>query len=152
MYFIDCSLKSVLYRLYSIECTLPSILTHNRQPVGETNFGLRGDLTLVDAGIAWLHRHHLEHPLVGVVDVAGQKALIVGIGHDADGQYVQVTLSYPRDSPIPQMAHSAVHAGCGAEGGDNLSLGAVVELRLVLLGYGVGQLGGESCTKEKGQV
>lgn len=83
--------------------------------------------------------------------MAGQKALIVGIGHDANGEYVQVTLSYPRHSPISQMAHSAVHAGCGAEGGDYLSLGVVVELRLVLLGYDVGQLGGESCTKEKGR-
>lgn len=75
--------------------TLRSILTHNRQPVGEAYLGLCGDLTLIDTGIARLHRHHLEHPLVGVIDVAGQKALIVGVGHDADGQYVEVTLSYP---------------------------------------------------------
>lgn len=81
--------------------------------------------------------------------MAGQKALIVRVGHDADGQYVQVALSYPRDSPIAQMPDAAVHAGRGAEGGDNLSLGAVVELRLVVLGYDVGQLGGKSCTKER---
>lgn len=47
------------------------------------------------------------------------------------------------------MPNTAVHAGRGAEGGDNLSLGAVVELWLVVLGYDVGQLGGESCRERE---
>lgn len=77
--------------------------------------------------------------------MSSEKSLIIGVGHDANGQNVQVTLPNPGNGPIAQMAYAAMHASCGAEGSDYFTLCVVVELRFVLLGYQIGELLGQRC-------
>lgn len=75
-----------------------------------------------------------------------QKALIVRVGHDADGQDVEIPLSYPGHRPVAQVANAAVETGGGAQSCNNLPICCVVKHGIdgiVIIWYQVGQfLGG----------
>jgi len=78
--------------------------------------------------------------------VPRQKALIVCVGHDADGQDVEVPLPDPGHRPVAQMTHPAVETGGGSQSGDDIPICGVVEYgidSIVIIWYQVGQfLGG----------
>lgn len=73
------------------------ILTHNVESKALTDFRLGRHLTLVGAGVAGLRRRYAQRPLVGSLRVQRLKALIICIGQNADCEYMQVPLAYPRD-------------------------------------------------------
>lgn len=70
-------------------------LTDNVQPKCHTNFRLRRHLAFVNSGIPGLGRLNFKSPLVRSLRVQTLEPLVVGVGHDADCQNMQITFPYP---------------------------------------------------------
>lgn len=71
------------------------VLTHDAEPKGLGNFGLRRHLALVRARVPGLGRSNPQRPLVAALGVQRLKPLVVRVRQDADGQDVQVALTDP---------------------------------------------------------
>lgn len=72
-------------------------LTHDRQLEAQTDLWLGRHLALVRGRVARLPAGDAQRPLVRALGVHRLEALIVRVGHDADGDDVQVVLADPRD-------------------------------------------------------
>lgn len=78
---------------------IKKILTNNVQRDEEGAHGLRGDLALVDSGVALLRPLHMQRPIVGVRRVHRLEPLVGRVRVPAHCQDVQVAMSDPRYLP-----------------------------------------------------
>ena len=72
-----------------------SVLTLNVQHDGEINLRFRVHLTLVDAGVSFLHVGNAQIPVVAVLRMADAEASVAGVCVDARGQDVEVAFTHP---------------------------------------------------------
>lgn len=70
-------------------------LTDNGQAESQTNLRFRRDLALVDPAVLLLHVTNLQLPIMRALNVLRLEALVVGVGHYADCEDVQVSFPDP---------------------------------------------------------
>jgi hypothetical protein len=72
-----------------------SVLTLDVQHDSEINLGFRVHLTLVDAGVSFLHVGNAQIPVVAVLRMAHAETGVSGVCVDARGQDVEVAFTHP---------------------------------------------------------
>lgn len=70
--------------------------TFDVQLHGQVDFGLGVHLTLVYAGVSFLHKLHFQVPLFAVFRVHDAETTVAGVRVYAGRQYVQVPFPHPR--------------------------------------------------------
>lgn len=78
---------------------MQEVLTNNGESDEEGAHRLRGDLTLVDAGVSLLRPLDVQRPVLGLRGVRRLEPLVWSVRVPAHSQDVQVTVTYPWNLP-----------------------------------------------------